>query len=412
MDASPTTSQNPPRRDGSTSLADPALFAHGPPHGLMAEMRRTDPVAWQEMDGHLGFFAVLTHADVVHVSRNPTLFSASEGGITLEDATPESLEMTRNMLVAMDPPRHVAYRKPVAPSFRAQVIAGMEDEIRAICRTIMNETRAAGPDLDFVHDVAGPLPTRVMGKLMGLPEEDWSTVHRLSERMLSSQDPDVDGGGDQASMLELVMYAMQFIAGRRSEEPRPDLTTLLLEEEFDGKRMSDVDIASFFVQLVGAGNDTTKTMTSSGLLSLLERPDQLAQVRQDPALIPGAVEEILRWDNPVHYMRRTATADTSLRDVPIASGQKVALYYTSANRDESVFTDPQRFDIHRRPNPHLAFGIAEHFCLGVHLARLEGRIFFEELFAAFPSIKLAGEPVRVHSNFTNAYRLMPVRLVA
>jgi cytochrome P450 len=166
------------------------------------------------------------------------------------------------------------------------------------------------------------------------------------------------------------------------------------------------------VQLVGAGNDTTKTMTSSGLLSLLERPDQLAQVRQDPALIPGAVEEILRWDNPVHYMRRTATADTSLRDVPIASGQKVALYYTSANRDESVFTDPQRFDIHRRPNPHLAFGIAEHFCLGVHLARLEGRIFFEELFAAFPSIKLAGEPVRVHSNFTNAYRLMPVRLVA
>jgi cytochrome P450 len=412
MDASTTKSQGSARKGGASGLADAALFLDGPPHDLMAELRRTDPVAWQEMDGHLGYFAVLTHADVVHVSRNPILFSASEGGITIEDATPESLEMTRNMLVAMDPPRHVAYRRPVAPSFRSQVIAGMEEEIRAICRTIMTEARDAGPDLDFVHDVAATLPTRVMGRLMGLPEADWSTVHSLSERMLSSQDPDVDGGGDQASMLELVVYAMNFIAGRRSEEPRADLTSVLLEEEFDGKRMSDADIASFFVQLVGAGNDTTKTMTSSGLRSLLEHPAQLAEVRQDPSLIPGAVEEILRWDNPVHYMRRTATANTTLHEVPIAAGQKVALYYTSANRDETVFTDPQRFDIHRRPNPHLAFGIAEHFCLGVHLARLEGRIFFEELLDAFSSIELTGEPVRVRSNFTNAYRLMPVRLVA
>jgi cytochrome P450 len=400
------------RGGGSTSLADPALFADGPPHELMAELRRTSPVLWQEMDGHFGFFAVLTHADIVHVSRHPLLFSASEGGITLEDATPESLAMTRNMLVAMDPPRHVAYRKPVAPSFRAHVIFRLEEEVRVICRTIMAEARGAGPELDFVHDVAGPLPTRVMGRLMGLPEEDWSTVHRLSERMLSSQDPDVDGGGDHASLLELFAYALEFIAERRTAEPRPDLTTVLLEEEFDGGHMSDVDIASFFVQLVGAGNDTTKTMTSSGLRSLLEHPEQLAQLRQDPTLIPGAVEEMLRWDNPVHYMRRTATADTTLSAMPIAAGQKVALYYTSANRDEAVFVDPQRFDIHRRPNPHLAFGIAEHFCLGVHLARLEGRIFFEELLAAFPSIELTGEPVRVQSNFTNAYRLLPVRLGA
>jgi cytochrome P450 len=361
------------------------------------------------MDGQPGFFAVLTHADVVHASRNPVLFSASEGGITLEDATPETLEMSRNMLVVMDPPRHVAYRRPIAPSFRAKVIAGLEGEVRAICRGIMGDARDEGPDLDFI-DVAAPLPTRVMGRLMGLPEADWPSVHRMAERMLSSQDPDVEGAGDQASLFEMATYAMGFIADRRADEPRPDLTTVLLDEEFDGKRMTDADIASLFVQLVGAGNDTTKTMTSSGLLALLQHPAQLAELRDDPDLITGAVEEILRWANPVHYMRRTTTDDTSLHGVPIGGGQKVALYYTSANRDEAVFGEPQRFDIHRSPNPHLSFGIGEHFCLGVHLARLEARVFFEELLAAFGSIELTGEPVRLQSNFNNAYRLMPVRL--
>jgi len=204
------------------------------------------------MDGQPGFFAVLTHADVVHASRNPVLFSASEGGITLEDATPETLEMSRNMLVVMDPPRHVAYRRPIAPSFRAKVIAGLEGEVRAICRGIMGDARDAGPDLDFIHDVAAPLPTRVMGRLMGLPEADWPSVHRLAERLLSSQDPDVEGAGDQASLFEMATYAMGFIADRRADEPRPDLTTVLLDEEFDGKRMTDADIASLFVQLVGA----------------------------------------------------------------------------------------------------------------------------------------------------------------
>jgi cytochrome P450 len=232
----------------------------------------------------------------------------------------------------------------------------------------------------------------------------------MAERMLSSQDPNVEGAGDQASLFELAAYAMGFIADRRADEPRPDLTTVLLDEEFDGKQMTDADIASLFVQLVGAGNDTTKTLTSSGLLALLQHPAQLAKLRDDPDLIAGAVEETLRWANPVHYMRRTATADTVLHGVPIGAGQKVALYYTSANRDESVFSEPQRFDIRRSPNPHLAFGIGEHFCLGVHLARLEARVFFEELLTAFGSVALTGEPVRLRSNFNNAYRLMPVRL--
>jgi cytochrome P450 len=186
---------------------------------------------------------------------------------------------------------------------------------------------------------------------------------------------------------------------------------LLLTQEFGGRRMTDIDYGIFFVQLVTAGNDTTQTMLSSGLLALLEHPDQLGEIRADPSLIAGAIEEILRWANPLHYFRRTATADTELHGVPIKSGDKVAMYYTSANRDEDVFTDSQRFDIRRKPNPHLSFGTAEHFCLGAHLARLEGRVFLEELFATFRTIELTGQPRRLRSNLNNAWKSLPVRLV-
>ena len=176
--------------------------------------------------------------------------------------------------------------------------------------------------------------------------------------------------------------------------------------------MTDIDFGSFFVQLVTAGNDTTKTMLASGLLALLEHPDQLAALRGDLSLVPGAVEEILRYQNPLHYFRRTATADTELHDVTIGSGDKVVMFYTSANRDEDVFDNAQHFDIRRNPNPHLSFGIAEHFCLGVHLARLEGRVFFEELLTTFPSIELSGEPIRIRSNLNNGLKALPVRLEA
>jgi cytochrome P450 len=185
---------------------------------------------------------------------------------------------------------------------------------------------------------------------------------------------------------------------------------VILGSDFGGEPMSDIDFGSFFVQLVTAGNDTTKTMLSSGLLALLQHPDQLRDLRADPTLTAGAVEEILRWANPLHYFRRTTTEDTTLRGVDIPAGDKVAMVYTSANRDEDVFDDPNAFDIRRDPNPHLSFGIAGHFCLGVHLARLEGRVFFEELLSTFGDIELTGEPVRIRSNLNNGLRSLPVRL--
>ncbi len=391
------------------SLADPDLFVDGPPHELLTELRATTPVAWQEMDGEPGFFAVLTHADVVTVARHPNLYSASEGGVVLENLSPESLEMMRHMLLAMDPPRHVEHRRPLADSFKGKVIADLEPQIRVICRELMDKAAEAG-DVEFVHDVTSGLPTKVIGQLMGLPEEDWDLIHRLAEVQTSGQDAEVAGEFDDSGVIEMAMYAIEFAGRRRAEPPREDLTTLILEADFGGSPMSDIDFGSFFVQLVTAGNDTTKTMLSSGLLALLRHPEQLAEVRADPSLIPGALEEMLRWANPLHYFRRTTTADTVLHDVEIPAGTKVAMYYTSANRDEAVFADSQAFDIHRAPNPHLAFGIAEHFCLGVHLARLEGRVFFEELLARFPHIELNGEPVHLRSNLNNAYKRLPVSL--
>ncbi len=206
------------------------------------------------------------------------------------------------------------------------------------------------------------------------------------------------------------MYAIGFAAHRRGVEPKEDLTSLILSSDFAGEMMSDVEFGSFFVQLVTAGNDTTRTMLSSGLWALCLHPDQLTELRGDPGLLPGAVEEILRWANPLHSFRRTAIRDVELSGATIAEGDKVAMYYTAANRDPEVFDDPDTFDIHRSPNPHLSFGIGEHFCLGVHLARLEGRIFFEELLAAFGELELDGEPVRWRSNLNNGFKHLPVRL--
>ncbi len=408
---------------GTTALrlADPDTFADGVPYRELADLRRSNPVAWQEMDGEPGFWAVLRHADVVTASRVPNLFSANQGGVVLEDLDPENLDMMRNMLLAMDPPRHTTYRRPLADSFKAKVIGAMEGQIRGLCRDLMDEAAGQGPEVEFVHDVTAKLPSRVMGRLMGLPEADWDLLLTLAERQTSGQDPDVtgaspDGPGsdaqeaDHSASIEMAMYAIELAGRRRQEPPQEDLTTLILDGDFGGQAMTDMDFASFFVQLVTAGNDTTKTLLSSGLLALLQHPDHLAELRAEPALIAGAVEEVLRWANPIHYFRRTASEDTELSGTAIAAGDKVALYYTAANRDPAVFADPDRFDIHRHPNPHLAFGIAEHFCLGVHLARLEGRVFFEELLGAFSNIELAGEPVRLRSNLMNSYKRLPVRL--
>jgi len=393
-------------------LADPGSFVDGVPHDLLAQLRATDPVSFQPMDGEPGFYAVLRHADVVSVARDPETYSASLGGVVVEDLAPADLEMMRHMLLAMDPPQHSAHRAPLSDRFKGRVIAAMAPRIRGICNELFDEL-SDRDEVEFVHDLTARIPARVIGELMGLPPEDWDLLHRLSERQAAGQDADVaagDGEVDHSASVEMAMYAIELATQRRAEPPREDLTSLILDAEVDGAPMSEVDFGSFFVQLVTAGNDTSRTMLSSGTLALLQHPDQLQALRDDPSGIPVALEELLRWANPLHYFRRTTTRATELGGVELPAGAKVAMYYTSANRDEEVFEDSQHLDLTRHPNPHLSFGIGAHFCLGVHLARLEGRVFFEELLARFAHIELAGEPVRLRSNLNNGLKRLPVHL--
>ena len=392
-------------------IADPDTYVDGPPHARFDDLRATEPVTWVEMDGEPGYWAILRHADVVHVAKHAEIFSASEGGVVIENLDPVSLENMRDMLLAMDPPRHTAYRKPVAPEFKARVIAELEGRVREVVRSILDRADELGPELEFVHDVCAHLPSQILGELMGLPAEDWPAIHTMAERNSGSQDPDVSDGEERGSAsVEMAMYAMQFAAARREAGPQGDLTDVLLGEEFDGHLMTDVDFARFFVQLVTAGNDTTRTMLSSGTLALLDHPEQLAAVRNDPTLIPATIEEVLRWANPLHYFRRTTVESTELGGQTIAEGDKVAMIYTAANRDPAVFDDPHAFDISRSPNPHLSFGIATHFCLGVHLARLEGRVFFEEILARWPNLERTGDATRQRSNLNNSLKTLPIRV--
>jgi len=394
-------------------IYDPDWYLGDDVHDTFARLRRDDPVHWQDIPGQAGYWAVLRHADLVHVARHPELFSSWQGSVVLEDLDPDQLELMRHMLLVMDPPGHTAYRKPLAPHFGARVIERMEAQVREQCREILAAAADRG-EVDLVRDVAGPLPARIVAGIMGLPREDAPQIQRWAEAMVAGQDQEVVGDDPGSASIEMAMYGIELAANRRaSVGDEDDITALLLCTTFEnGEPMSDVDFGSFFVQLVTAGNDTTKAMMSAGVHELMRHPDQLATLRSDPALIPDAVEEMLRYCNPLHYFRRTATADTELCGQPIRAGDKVALVYTSANRDEAVFDRPQDFDIQRTPNPHVSFGIGTHFCLGAHLARLEARVFVEELLSAFGTIEPAGQPARVRSNLANAYKRLPVRLAA
>jgi cytochrome P450 len=403
----------------SVNLYDPQTYFESAPHQAFTELRATDPVHWQDIPGQPGYWMLLKHADVEHVARNPQLFSASLGGIVIEDGDEESLAGQREMLLAMDPPRHRWYRRPLIPSFGLRTIAGLEERIREISRDALAAVERRD-QVEFVQEVAAVLPTTVTGELFGIPEADWGHLHHLAELGTRAgdigNDRDTENGEGYTgrdTSIQMGMYGFQHASRRREQEPRADLTDVILSADFgEGHHLSDAEFGAFFVQIFTAGQDTTQTMLAGGLLALLEHPDQLELLRREPARIPLAVEEILRWANPLHYFRRTATEDTELRGAQIKAGDKVAMIYTSANRDEDVFPDAQAFDITRSPNRHLSFGLAEHFCLGVHLARLEGRVFFEELLARYSRIELAGSPVRVRSNLNNGLNKLPVSLTS
>ncbi len=381
------------------------LSTSGPPHELYAEVRHRKPVSWQKLPGAGGYWAVMKHQDVQAVSKQPALYSAQAKGMQLTDYTDQLAT-----LLSLDPPRHTEIRKRVLYAFAPRVVRGLEPRMRAVVRASF-ERAAQLRDCDFAMDVVRPLPLAIVCDLLGIPHEDRERVGEWADLLAGAADPEISQGRDTGTQSALAFGAYAFqLAQKTAASAGDDLLHVLQNAQLAGEQVDLPTFAGLFVQIAIAGNETTRSTLLGGMLELLQRPDQYARLAADRGLIESSVEEFLRWLTPVHYFRRTALRDTELRGVKIRAGDRVVMMYASANRDEDVFRDPQRFDVARDPNPHVAFGFGEHFCLGASLGRLEARVFLEEFFDFFAKIELTGAPSRMRSGELNAWKRMPVRL--
>ncbi len=394
-------------------LTDKDVFVNGVPHDWFAQLRRDAPVFWHPEPDGPGFWCVTRYDDVVTVNRDNQLFSSNRGAVFMWDLPEEDLEQQRLMMLNMDPPMHTRYRRLVNKGFTPRMVAEIETKARERARDIIDRVTTQG-ECDFVVDVAAELPLQVIADILGVPQEDRHRMFDWSNRMIGSDDPEYGVSQEEAQLasMELFSYAAQ-LAEQKRATPGQDLISVLSEAEVEGEQLTQLEIDLFFMLLTVAGNETTRNQVSHGLLALLEHPDQLEKLRANRDLLPGAVEEMLRWASPVMHFRRTATENLTLGGQPIAEGDKVVIWYVSANRDEQVFDDPMRFDIARTPNEHVAFGGGgPHFCLGANLARMEIRVLFDEVLDRWSNLELAGEPTRLRSNFINGIKHIPLRFTA
>ncbi len=389
-------------------LLDAAAFAGGQPHAQLRWLREHAPVAWHpEADG-TGFWAVTRYDDVRAVSRDPETFSSHRGGVMVADADEASLAATRNMMLYMDPPEHTRYRRLVAPVFKRPAVRAWLDRIGDLAVEIVDGVCEAGA-CDLVADVAGEMPSALISQIMGIPRADGRRLHHLTETMHAAPGA-VDATTRADAAAEMIGYALEVARAKRAT-PGDDLASLLLATEIDGDHLSDEEFCWFFLLLINAGGDTTRNLLGTGAHVLFEHPAELERFRADPrGLADSAVEELLRYVSPVVHMRRTATRTTQLGDQRIAAGDKVVVFYGSANRDERVFAEPDRLDLGRDPNPHVAFGGGgPHFCLGAHFARVEARATLVELLTRLPDIEPDGEPRWLDSTFIYGAASLPVR---
>ncbi|HEY7486927.1 MAG TPA: cytochrome P450 [Streptosporangiaceae bacterium] len=388
----------------------------GVPYDQFRWVREHDPVYYHHGDRQRGwpdFWAVTKHEDVVHVSRHPELFSSYRRLSLFDEPATDDLSMQRMMMLNQDPPEHTRRRSLVNKGFTPRTIGRLEEHIREICHGLIDEVAPRG-EADFVADIAAQLPLYVICELLGAPPEDRDKIFKWSNMLIGYDDPDFrrtpEEGMDAAT--QLYAYANE-LGARRREDPRDDIVTKLLQPDENGDELSVNEFDVFVLMLAVAGNETTRNAASGGMLAFFEHPGQWARLRDDPSLVATAVDEIVRWVSPVNLFRRTATQETVVRDRKIAEGDKVVVFYASANRDEEVFERPDVFDIGRTPNPHIGFGGGgPHFCLGAHLARLELSVLFETLSDRMPNIELTGNVRRLRSNFINGIKEMPVRFAA
>jgi cytochrome P450 len=394
-------------------LGDLELWTDGPPHELFTRLRREAPLHWSPLADYPeegGFWSLTRAEDLRRVSLDWQTFSSYVGGIMVLDDFGIPLEAQQQQMISMDPPRHDRIKALFQRGFTPKRIAEHEERIRAIVNRVLDRVAQRG-ECDLVNEVAAPVVSRVIGSFIGTPEEDDQRHVEETNMVLGFGDDDLRP--TEEAVVEMMSRAwdetMEYIAERRANPGMDDLMDVLVHSEVDGEKLSDTEIFMGLGLLGAAGNDSTRSVFTSGMLALLEQPDQLQLLLSEPGLIEGAVEELLRMYPAFSHFRRTATADVEMHGKTIREGDKVLLWYVSSNRDESVYGDPQRLDVSRRPD-HQAFGAGgRHFCLGAALARLEIKTLLSETLRRFPDIELAGEPSRARSLFLNQLKTLPVR---
>ncbi len=396
---------------------------HGYPHAEWTRLRHEDPVHWSQPEGYRPFWAITKHADIIEVSKQPARFRSAGRFILFPDgaaAPGQSLEEAPplRMLVNMDPPEHRDYRRLVSAFFTPRAVQRLEARLEEITTGLWNELyeRSNGTiECDFVPEIAALQPLRMITEMLGIPREREDFVLRITNENFGIEDPEFQREGDTREsqlgfLTEAWGYLNEMLEDRR-QNPREDLTTMLAQARLPGDQpVPAFEMFSLWFLVMVAGHDTTRNAISGGLLAFLDNPDELAKLRRDPGLVSLAADEIVRWATPVNHFSRTATEDYELRGKQIHAGDSVALFYASANRDEDVYADPFRFRIDRDPNPHLGFGVGEHFCLGSHLARMDLRVFWRQFVERVESLEPAGPVDRLHSSFVGGPKHVPVRM--
>lgn len=389
-------------------------WAEGVPYDQFEVLRERAPVYWHDHPEFDGFWAVTRFDDVRAVSRDHQTFSTELGSTFIADHDEAALELIRMTLLNMDPPKHSRYRRLVSAGFTPKMIGRLVDHIDEKATAILDRIEERD-EVEFVEEVAAELPLQVICEMIGVPDEDRHMVFDWSNRLVGGQDPDFRTTAEdgEAAAAEIYAYCDAIVADRL-ENPRDDIMSALVHAEVEGDRLSAQELNMFFVLLCVAGNETTRNLLAHSLLALLERPETAADLVaniDDDVLWSSATEEFLRWGSAIHNFRRTATRDAEIAGHPIAAGEKVVIYYPSANTDPTHFDDPYRFDPRRTPNDHLTFGGGgAHFCLGANLARAEIKIMMRELMRRFPNLEAAGPHRRMRSDFVNGIKHLPVRL--
>jgi cytochrome P450 len=400
----------------SPLISPDAYVANGYPHEIWTRLRREDPVHWVEDNPEMPFWAITKHADISAIGKQPDKFL--NGPTLLIRVEPDRRGESEfpPTLIDLDPPKHGAYRKIIAKRFTPGALKRLHGDIEGIAKEIVDSLLESGEtgEVDFVEKVAAPLPIAVIAWLLGVPRSDWKLLFDWTNRTIGSGDPEYQVEGQDPSetanqaMVELFQYFTKLVEEKR-KNPADDLVTVFANAEVNGEKLPFMDVLTYCLIIVIAGNETTRNATSGGMLALAQNPGELARIQKDPSLLPSAVEEIVRWTSPIIHFARTTNQDVEIRGRKIKKGQHLALFYPSANRDEEIFEDPFTFRVDRHPNRHLGFGIGEHFCAGAHVARLELENAFRYLIPRLAEVEVIGEPKRLRSHLVGGIKHLPIR---